>query len=123
MLVSTSINFNSCFFATIFPRVVFPTAIIPNKTRFFFTVNLKILNLIFHNFVLIFESKYNLIIMQLRLQPKTNRSLIRNKFAIKIILFAFIFLLAIILLDKREIAAPNKLIKQEISNDKIITLK
>ena len=61
--------------------------------------------------------------MQLRLQPRTNRSLIRNKLAIKIILFAFIFLLAIFLLDKIEIAAPNKLIKQEISNDKIITLK
>jgi len=61
--------------------------------------------------------------MQLRLQPRTNRSLIRNKFAIKIILFALIFLLAIFLLDKIEISTPNKLIKQEISNDKLITLK
>ena len=61
--------------------------------------------------------------MQLRLQPRTNRSLIRNKFAIKIILFALIFLLAIFLLDKIEIPLPNKLIKQEISNDKLITLK
>jgi len=61
--------------------------------------------------------------MQLRLQPRTNRSLIRNKLAIKIILFALIFLLAIFLLDKIEIATPNKLIKQEISNDKLITLK
>ncbi len=61
--------------------------------------------------------------MQLRLQPRTNRSLIRNKFAIKIILFALIFLLAIFLLDKIEITTPNKLIKQEISNDKLITLK
>ena len=61
--------------------------------------------------------------MQLRLQPKTNRSLIRNKFAIKIILFALIFSLAIFLLDKIEIPVPNKLIKQEISNDKLITLK
>ena len=61
--------------------------------------------------------------MQLRLQPRTNRSLIRNKFAIKIILFALIFLLAIFLLDKIEIPVPNKLIKQEISNDKLITLK
>ena len=61
--------------------------------------------------------------MQLRLQPRTNRSLIRNKLVIKIILFALIFFLAIFLLDKIEITAPNKLIKQEISNDKIITLK
>ena len=61
--------------------------------------------------------------MQLRLQPRTTRSLIRNKFAIKIILFALIFLLAIFLLDKIEIPVPNKLIKQEISNDKLITLK
>ena len=61
--------------------------------------------------------------MQLRLQPRTNRSLIRNKFAIKIILFTLIFFLAIFLLGKIEIPVPNKLIKQEISNDKLITLK
>ena len=61
--------------------------------------------------------------MQLRLQPKTNGSLIRNKLAIKIILFTLIFFLAIFLLDKIEIPVPNKLIKQEISNDKLITLK
>ena len=61
--------------------------------------------------------------MQLRLQPRTNRGLIRNKLVIKIILYALIFLLAIFLLDKIEIATPNKLIKQEISNDKLITLK
>ncbi len=61
--------------------------------------------------------------MQLRLQPKANRSLVRNKFLIKTILFTLIFLLAIFLLDKIEIPVPNKLIKQEISNDKLITLK
>jgi len=61
--------------------------------------------------------------MQLRLQPRTNRSLVRNKLAIKTILFALIFLLTIFLLDKIEISVPNKLIKQEISNDKLITLK
>ena len=61
--------------------------------------------------------------MQLRLQPRTNRGLIRNKLVIKIILFTLIFLLAIFLLDKIEVAAPNKLIKQEISNDKLITIK
>ena len=61
--------------------------------------------------------------MQLRLQPRTNRNLLRNKLAIKIILFVLIFSLAIFLLDKIEITIPNKLIKQEISNDKFITLK
>ena len=61
--------------------------------------------------------------MQLRLQPRTNRNLLRNKLAIKTILFALIFFLAIFLLDKIEIPVPNKLIKQEISNDKLITLK
>ena len=61
--------------------------------------------------------------MQLRLQPKTNRSFIRNKLVIKIILFTLIFFLAIFLLDKIEIPIPNELIKQEISNDKLITLK
>ena len=61
--------------------------------------------------------------MQRRLQPKSNRSLIRNKLAIKIILFALIFSLAIFLLDKIEIPVANKLIQQEISNDKLITLK
>jgi len=61
--------------------------------------------------------------MQLRLQPRTNKSLIRNKLVIKTILFIFVFLLAIFLLDKIEIPVPNKLIKQEISNDKLITLK
>ena len=61
--------------------------------------------------------------MQLRLQPRTNRSLLRNKLVIKIILFALAFFVAIFLLDKIEITAPNKLIKQEISNDKLITLK
>jgi len=35
---SVSINIKSCFFATILPKVDLPTAIIPNKTRFFFTV-------------------------------------------------------------------------------------
>ena len=61
--------------------------------------------------------------MQLRLQPRTNKSFIRNKLAIKIILFVLIFSLAIFLLDKIEVPIPNKLIKQEISNDKLITLK
>ena len=38
IFLSISINSNFCFFATLLPKVVFPTAIIPNKTRFFFTI-------------------------------------------------------------------------------------
>ena len=79
--------------------------------------------MIFHNFVLIFEFKYNLAIMQLRLKPRTSRRSVISKLAIKTILFTIIFLLAIFLLDKIEMPKPNKLIKQEISNDKFITLK
>jgi len=63
--------------------------------------------------------------MQLRLKPRTNRSLlnINRGTVIKTILFALIFVLAIFLLDKIEMPIPNKLIEQEISNDKLITLK
>ena len=61
--------------------------------------------------------------MQLRLRPKIDRRSIIGKLIIKIILFTIIFLIAIFLLDKIEIRAPNKLIKQEIGNDKLITLK
>ena len=61
--------------------------------------------------------------MQLRLRPKIDRRSIIGKLIIKIILSTIIFLIAIFLLDKIEIRAPNKLIKQEIGNDKLITLK
>ena len=61
--------------------------------------------------------------MQLRLQPRNNRGLLIRKLIIKTILFASIFSLAIFLLDKIKMPVPNKLIKQEISNDKLITLK
>ena len=53
-----------------------------------------------------------------KFKPRTNRILV-----IKIILIFLVFFLGIFLLDKIEIATPNKLIKQEISNDKLITLK
>ena len=61
--------------------------------------------------------------MQLRLQPRRNKNLLTNKLVIKTILFALIFFVAIFFLDKIEIGAPGELIKQEISNDKLITLK
>ena len=58
--------------------------------------------------------------MQLRskFQPRTNRSLV-----IKIILIILIFFLGIFLLDKIDFPAPKKIIKQEISHDKLIKLK
>jgi|TARA_Y100000590_G_scaffold133950_2_gene153225 capsular polysaccharide biosynthesis protein len=58
--------------------------------------------------------------MQLRsrFKPKTNRNLI-----IKIILVFVVFFLVIFLLDKIDFPAPKKLIKQEISNDQLTTLK
>jgi len=61
--------------------------------------------------------------MQLRLQPRTGRGITKSKLVIKAILFVSIFSLAIFLLDKIEMPVPNKLIKQKISNDKLITLK
>ncbi len=61
--------------------------------------------------------------MQLRLQPKNNNPLTRNKILIKTILFALIFFLAIFLLDKIDVSVPSKLIKHEISNEKLTTLK
>tara|TARA_Y100000590_G_scaffold403349_1_gene489961 strand:+ start:7091 stop:7276 length:186 start_codon:yes stop_codon:yes gene_type:complete len=61
--------------------------------------------------------------MQLRLKPKFDRSEAIRKLTIKIILFVAIIFLAIFLLDKIEIKAPIKHIKQKISNDKLITIK
>ena len=61
--------------------------------------------------------------MQLRFKSRINRRSPINKIVIKTILFTIIFLLAIFLLDQIEVTVPNKLIKQEIGNDKLITLK
>ncbi len=61
--------------------------------------------------------------MQLRFKSRNSKRSIINKLLIKTILFTVIFLLAIFLLDKIDVGAPDKLIKQEISNDKLITLR
>ena len=61
--------------------------------------------------------------MQLRLKPRTNRNLINRNLVIKIILIFLVFFLGTFLLDKMDFPVPKKLIKQEISNDKLITLK
>jgi len=61
--------------------------------------------------------------MQLRLKPRHDRGLVSRSLVVKTILFALIFLLTIFLLDKINMPTPTKLIKQEISNDKLITVK
>ena len=53
-----------------------------------------------------------------RFKPKTNKNLIA-----KIILIILALFLGIFLLDKIDFPVPKKLITQEISNDKLITLK
>ena len=61
--------------------------------------------------------------MQLRLKPRGNKNLISKNLVIKTILIFLVFFLGIFLLDKIDFPAPKKLIKQEIRNDKLITLK
>ena len=61
--------------------------------------------------------------MQLRLKRRTSRNLINIGLIVKIILILLVFFLGIFLLDKIDFPTPTKLIKQEISNDKLITLK
>ena len=53
-----------------------------------------------------------------RIKHQTKRNLI-----IKIILFILALFLGIFLLDKIDFPTPKKIIKQEISNDKLIILK
>ena len=61
--------------------------------------------------------------MQLRLQRRTNKNLVVRNLVIKIILIFLVFFLGIFLIDKVDFPVPKKFIKQEISNDKLITLK
>ena len=75
--------------------------------------------MIFHKYVLFIECKYKLIIMQLRLKPRTNRNLISINFIIKFILILVVVFLGIFLLDKIDFPKPTKLIEQKISNDKL----
>ena len=58
-----------------------------------------------------------------RLGPKTYRNTTTRNLIIKTILFVAIFFIEIFLLDKIDMPVPNKLIKQEISNDQLITIK
>ena len=61
--------------------------------------------------------------MQLRLTPRKNRNFISRSLVVKTILILLVFFLGIFLLDRIDFPVPTKLIKQEISNDKLITLK
>ena len=61
--------------------------------------------------------------MQLRLNPKTSRSFSLRKPVIKIILIIFAIFVVIFFLGRLELSTPKKLIKQEISNDKLIKIK
>jgi len=61
--------------------------------------------------------------MQLRLKPRSANRFSMGKIAIKIILTLLILFSVIFLLDKIKVSKPNQLIKQEISNDKLITVK
>ena len=61
--------------------------------------------------------------MQLRFKPKYNRNVIIRNFVLKIILVLIVFSSGVFLLDKIDFPAPEKLIKQKIGNDKLITLK
>ena len=60
--------------------------------------------------------------MQLRLKPRTSRNLV-NRNLVTIILIPIVLFLGIFLLDKIDFPVPEKFIKQEINNDKLITLK
>ena len=61
--------------------------------------------------------------MQLRLNPKRNKNLIGRSLVVKTFLVIIVFILGIFLVDKIDFPVPTKLIKQEITNDKLITLK
>jgi len=61
--------------------------------------------------------------MQLRLKPRNTRSFLSRYLIVKTILILSVLFLGVFLIDKINLPAPNELIKQEISNDKLTTLK
>jgi len=63
--------------------------------------------------------------MQLRFTPRRSSrgNLISRSLVIKTVLILLVLFLGIFLLDKIDFPVPQKTIKQEISNDKLITLK
>ena len=61
--------------------------------------------------------------MQLRFKRKTEIGIVNRGFLIKVTLFVLLFFLAIFFLDKINIEPQKEIIKKEISNDKLTTLK
>jgi len=61
--------------------------------------------------------------MQLRSKYKPSGTSLLSKYALKFILLIVALFVIIIFLNKLEIPAQQELIKQEISNDKLIKLK
>ena len=61
--------------------------------------------------------------MQLRLNPKRSRNSTGKSILIKGILIILVLLMAIFIIDKIDMSAPDKFIQQELSNDKLITVK
>ena len=61
--------------------------------------------------------------MQLRLNPKFRRESTIKSILFKGILIVSVLFIAIFILDKFNTSGPTKFIKQELSNDKLITVK
>jgi len=61
--------------------------------------------------------------MQLRLNPKFRRESTIKSILFKGILIVSVLFIAIFILDKFNTSGPTKFIKQELSNDKFITIK
>jgi|TARA_B110000438_G_scaffold287327_1_gene319504 hypothetical protein len=61
--------------------------------------------------------------MQLRLNPKRSNNPLNRSILLKCILVILVLFAAIFIIDKIDMQLPNKFIKQELSNDKIITVK
>ena len=88
-------------------------------------MNKNIRNLILKN-SLSFWLDLNLKIINKRIKWNNKRPLLEqedSKEIIKMILILAVFFIGIFLLDKIDFPTPTKFIKQEISNDKLITLK
>ena len=61
--------------------------------------------------------------MQLRLTPRSNKNLISRNLIIKIFLIILLFFVGIFLIDKIDFPTPEQILKQEISNEKLTTIK
>ena len=61
--------------------------------------------------------------MQLRLTPRNSKNLISRNLIIKIFLIILLFFVGVFLIDKIDFPTPKQIIKQEISNEKLITIK